>query len=138
MGEPDRLADANESASLTNFDLAAAWLRHAEADRGAFFNRFVAIVSQALPHHTQIEKVRHGLFRKTEEVVGIAVAFENETYLMRLNNGHHLTTQIEKKVRGVVLSTRETDAREWMTGLMTHVRERTDQARSISELLGTL
>ncbi|RDV00227.1 hypothetical protein [Trinickia dinghuensis] len=138
MGKLDGLSGTGDSDTAMNFDLAAAWLRHAEADRGAFLTRFIAIVSEALPNHTQVQKVRRGLLRKTEEVVGVAVAFENETYLMRMRDGHHLTTEIEKKVRGVVLSTREVDAHAWMTGLMTHVRERTEQARAMSEMLAAL
>lgn len=138
MGELDKLSGGDSSSPLMNFDLAAAWLRHAEADRGAFLGRFAAVVAQALPNHAQIQRVRRGLFRKTEEIVGISVAFDNETYVMRMKDGHHLITEIEKKVKGVVLSTREIDAHAWMTGLMTHVRERTEQARSIAELLATL
>lgn len=138
MGKLDSLSGVGDSSTPMNFDLAAAWLRHAEADRAAFLSRFVAIVSQALPNHTQVQKVRRGLIRKTEEIVGISVAFDNETYSMRLKDGRHLTTEIEKKVRGVVLSTREVDAHAWMTGLMTHVRERTEQARAISEMLAAL
>ncbi|WP_206957226.1 hypothetical protein [Trinickia acidisoli] len=138
MGKLDSLSGTGENDTPINFDLAAAWLRHAEADRAAFLNRFVAIVSQALPNHTQVQRVRRGLIRKTEEIVGISVAFENETYLMRMKDGHHLATEVEKKVKGVVLSTREVDAHTWMTGLMTHVRERTQQARAISELLAAL
>ncbi|MGN6649581.1 hypothetical protein [Trinickia sp.] len=138
MGKLDSLSGVGDSSTPMNFDLAAAWLRHAEAGRAAFLSRFVAIVSQALPNHTQVQKVRRGLIRKTEEIVGISVAFDNETYSMRLKDGRHLTTEIEKKVRGVVLSTREVDAHAWMTGLMTHVRERTEQARAISEMLAAL
>lgn len=138
MTEIERLPGVSDAASLTNFDLSAAWLRHAEADRAAFFDRFVAIVSQALPNHTQLETVRSGLFRKKEQVIGISVMFDSDTYVMRMNDGHRLTTQIEKKVRGVVLSTRELDAHAWMTGLMAHIRERTDRARSIAELLSAL
>ena len=138
MGKLDGLSGTGDGDMAMNFDLAAAWLRHAEADRGAFLTRFIAIVSEALPNHTRVQKVRRGLLRKTEEVVGVAVAFENETYLMRMRDGHHLTTEIEKKVRGVVLSTREVDAHAWMTGLMTHVRERTEQARAMSEMLAAL
>jgi hypothetical protein len=138
MGKLDSLSGTGDNGTPMNFDLAAAWLRHAEADRAAFLSRFVAIVSQALPNHTQVQKVRHGLIRKTEEIVGISVAFDNETYSMRLKDGRHLTTEIEKKVKGVVLSTREVDAHAWMTGLMTHVHERTEQARAISEMLAAL
>jgi hypothetical protein len=138
VSEHDRQSGAGDITPLANFDLSAAWLRHAEADRATFFDRFVAIVSQALPNQAQIETVRSGFFRKTEQVVGISVVFDNETYVMRMNERHHLTTQIEKKVKGVVLSTREIDAHAWMTGLMAQVRERTDQARSIAELLSAL
>jgi hypothetical protein len=142
MAELEKLSGvgvgADDKAPLMNFDLAAAWLRHAESDRGAFLARFAAIVAQALPNHAQIQRVRRGLFHKTEEIVGISVAFDSETYVMRLKDGHHLTTEVEKKVKGVVLSTREIDAHAWMTGMMTHVRERTEQARSIAELLAAL
>jgi hypothetical protein len=144
VSELDSLSSARNGAGAADgnapmtFDLAAAWLRHAEADRGAFLTRFVAIVSQALPNHTQVQKIRRGLIRKTEEIVGIAVAFDNETYRMQLKDGHHLTTEIEKKVRGVVLSTREIDAHTWMAGLMAHVHERTQQARAIAEMLAAL
>jgi hypothetical protein len=138
MAELDKPSGAGDQTPLMNFDLASAWLRHAEADRGAFLARFATIVAQALPNHAQVQRVRRGLFHKTEEIVGIAVAFDNETFVMRLKDKHHLITEVEKKVRGVVLSTREIDAHSWMTGLMTHVRERTEQARSIAELLATL
>lgn len=138
MSELERVPGADESASLANFDLAAAWLRHAEADRAAFFDRFVAIVSQALPNHARIDTVRSGFFRKKEQVVGISVVFDNETFVMRMIDGHRLTTQLEKKVKGVVLSTRDIDAHAWMSGLMTHVRERTDQSRAIANLLSSL
>ncbi|MGG1949167.1 hypothetical protein AB1286_30885 [Trinickia sp. NRRL B-1857] len=138
MGKLDSLSGTGNHDLPMNFDLAAAWLRHAEADRGAFLSRFVAIVSQALPNQTEVQKVRRGLIRKTEEIVGIAVAFENETYLMRLKDGHRLTTEIEKKVKGVVLSTRQVDAHTWMSGLMAHVRERAEQARAMSEMLAAL
>ena len=129
---------AAANPSPMNFDLAAAWLRHAEADRAAFLARFALIVAEALPNHAQIRRERRGLFRKTEEVVGLSISFDNETYVMRLKDGHHLTTEVEKKVKGIILSTREIDARSWMTGLMTHVHERTEQARAMTELLAAL
>ncbi|GAB2924756.1 hypothetical protein GCM10027093_75340 [Paraburkholderia jirisanensis] len=146
MGDLERLsgvsgsanASASDATSLENFDLAAAWLRRAEADRAEFFDRFVAIVSHALPDHTRIDKSRSGFFRKKEQVIGISVVFDNETYVMRMNDGHRLTTQVEKKVRGVVLSTRDVDAHAWMSGLMTHVRDTTNQGRAIAELLSSL
>jgi hypothetical protein len=142
MGDLERLSGASAGASdaspLANFDLAAAWLRRAEAERAEFFDRFVAIVSHALPDHTRIDKVRSGFFRKKEQVVGISVVFDNETYVMRMNDGHRLTTQVEKKVRGVVLSTRDVDAHAWMNGLMTHVHDTTHQGRAIAELLSSL
>jgi len=78
------------------------------------------------------------LFRKTEEIVGVSVAFDNETYTMRLRDGQHLATEIEKKVKGVVLSTREIDPHTWMAGLMTQVHERTEKARAMAELLAAL
>ncbi|WP_250452936.1 hypothetical protein [Caballeronia sp. ATUFL_M2_KS44] len=126
------------AAAPLSFDLAAAWLRHAEGDRAAFLSRFALITAEALPSHAQIQRVRRGLFRKTEEIVGVCVAFENETYAMRLKDGQHLATEVEKKVKGVVLSTREIDPRTWMAGLMTHVHERTEKARAMAELLAGL
>ncbi|WP_133645460.1 hypothetical protein [Paraburkholderia flava] len=144
MAELDRIVpvegmtDGVTDKPLANFDLAAAWLRHAESDRAAFLARFAAIVAQALPNHAQIQRVRRGLIRKTEEVVGVSLAFDSETYVMRMRDGHHLVTEVEKKVKGVVLSTREIDAHAWMTGLMAHVHERTEKARSVAELLSSL
>jgi hypothetical protein len=126
------------TAAPLSFDLAAAWLRHAEGDRAAFLSRFALIVAEALPNHAEVHRVRRGLFRKTEEIVGVSVAFDNETYAMRLKDGQHLATEVEKKVKGVVLSTREVDPHAWMTGLMTRVRERTEKARAMAELLAGL
>ncbi|MGS0897611.1 hypothetical protein ACVBGC_34715 [Burkholderia stagnalis] len=137
MADLDR-PGASDSAPLLNFDLTAALLRHAESDRAAFLSRFVAIIAEALPTHAQIHKVRRGLIRKTEEIVGVSIAFDGETYVMRVRDGLHLTTEIEKKVKGVVLSTREVNAHTWMSGLMTHIRERTEQAHSLAELLAAL
>lgn len=124
-------------APLT-FDLAAAWLRHAEGDRAAFLSRFALIVAEALPNHAQVLRVRRGLFRKTEEVVGVCVAFDNETYAMRLQDGRHLATEVEKRVKGIVLSTRAVDPHTWMAGLMTRIQERTEKARAMAELLAGL
>lgn len=126
------------AAAPLSFDLAAAWLRRAEGDRAAFLSRFALIVAEALPNHAQVLRVRHGVFRKTEEIAGVRVAFDNETYSMRLKDGKHLATEVEKKVKGVVLSTREVDPHTWMVGLMTRVHERTEKARAMAELLAGL
>lgn len=123
---------------LASFDMDAAWLRRAEDDAGGFVARFARIVGEALPRHAEVHTVRRGLFRKTEEVVGVSVSFDNETYLMRLNERGHLVTALEKKMTGVVLSTRELPAAAWMSGLMAQVHQRTEQARGIAELLKSL
>ncbi|QVN23431.1 hypothetical protein [Burkholderia pyrrocinia] len=140
MSEPTHDPDGGlaGAAAPLSFDLAAAWLRHAEGDRAAFLSRFALIAAEALPNHAQIQRVRRGLFRKTDEIVGVCVAFDNETYAMRLKDGRHLATEVEKKVKGVVLSTREVDPHTWMVGLMTHVHERTQKARAMAELLAGL
>lgn len=132
------MAEQDGGQPLMNFDLAAAWLRHAESDRSVFLSRFAAIVAQALPNHAQIHRVRRGLFRKTEDIVGISIAFDSETYVMQLRDGRHLSTAVEKKVKGVVLSTRDVDAHAWMTALMTQVRERTEKERAMVALLESL
>ncbi|GAB7537511.1 hypothetical protein [Burkholderia sp. 3C] len=138
MSDAERVMSAGDTAPLANFDLDTAWLRHAQADRASFFERFVAIVSQALPHHAQVHTVRRGLLRKTEHVVGISITFDTETFVMRMNDGHHLSTEVEKKVRGVVLSTRSLAPGAWMQAVMAQVHASTDHARTISELLAGL
>jgi len=91
-----------------------------------------------LPHHATLDIVRRGLFRKTEEVVGLAVAFEDETYRMRLSGNQQIVTEVEKRVRGITLSTKQVQAHTWISGLLTKVHERTEKARGIADLLRSL
>lgn len=120
---------------MGHFDLDTAWLRRAEADAAGFVGRFARIVSEALPRHAELVTVKRGLFRKTEDVVGVRVGLDNEVYLMQVDGRGGLATCVQHKVNGVVLSTREVPAAAWMQGLMGQVHTRTEQARGIVDLL---
>jgi hypothetical protein len=123
---------------LSSFDLDAAWLRRAEADSAGFLSRFSRIVGEALPQHATLDIARRGIFRKTEEVVGLMVTFEDEIYRMRLSGSRQIVTEIEKRVRGITLSTRQVQTHTWISGLLANVHERTEKARGIAALLRSL
>jgi hypothetical protein len=97
-----------------HFDPGAAWFRQAEQNSAGFLSRFAYLLKEALPQHTTIDIGSFGLFKKTTEVVGVRIAFENDCYAMQTSQHGTLTTLVEKKVRGVVLST-HTPSR-WMRG----------------------
>lgn len=130
LGSPD--------LPMSTFDLDTAWLRRAETDAAGFVGRFARIVSDALPRHAELLTVKRGLFRKTEEVIGVRVGLDNEVYLMQVDGRGLLATSVQHKVNGVVLSTREVPAATWMHGLMDQVQQRTAQARGIVDLLKSL
>lgn len=125
-------------SGLAVFDMDAAWLRRAEADGAAFLSRFARIVVEALPQHASLETMRRGVFRRTEEIVGVIIAFDDDTYRMRLSNRQQIVTEIEKRVRGVVLSTKSTPASAWLSGLLLKIHERTRDTKDLADLLRTL
>jgi hypothetical protein len=118
-----------------NFDLDAAWFRQAEQNSAGFLSRFAYLLKEALPQHTTIAIQSRGLFKKTTEVVGVKVAFENDCYSMQTSQHGTLSTLVEKKVRGVVLSTRPVAVDAWMKGLFDSLHQHTQQASAVVNLL---
>jgi hypothetical protein len=126
---------AGLGASSDDFDMQAAWLRRAEADKEGFLSRFALLLEQALPGRAVVERKTRGIIRRESRVVGVRVQMEAQTFLMGLGDGPGIATSIEKVVRGVKISSRAVRADEWMKSLMEAIREQTSDAQAVSELL---
>jgi hypothetical protein len=124
--------------SSTDVDMQSAWLRKAEANSASFLTKFAYLLKEAIPSHTTLKVISKGFFKKTEEVVGVMIAFDEEIFSMELNKHNTISTSILREVKGIVLSTKSVSSTEWMSSFFEAMKKNTQQATQVVDLLKSL
>ena len=122
------------SVELDPFDLDAAGLRRAMTDLRAFTEALAARLQGALPDRVGVERRRDGLLATTRHVHQITVRGEGAEYRLLSDKGR-LTATKAKTVRGVVISTTELPAPQWLAEVRAEVSARAGAMGEASDVL---
>jgi hypothetical protein len=121
--------DSNDGANI-DFDMQTAWLRRFQADAESNLRAFALRLHEAMPERVTIRE-KKGLFARAGQVVGLAVAMDENTYVLEIANGR-LSASIVKIVRGIAISTKSIDPADWFVRLAEETKQATDHAKSLS------
>jgi ATP phosphoribosyltransferase regulatory subunit HisZ len=103
------------------FDLVAAQVRADAADTGTFFRVLASKLSDALGDRVKLER-SGGLFKRDRAVTGIELdltaAGAGTVLSARRESGGMVACTVARRVRGIVLSTKQVSMREWVEELV--------------------
>ncbi|MGD0254233.1 MAG: hypothetical protein ABSB99_01525 [Acidimicrobiales bacterium] len=103
------------------FELVAAQVRANAADTGTFFRVLASKLADALGDRVKLER-SGGLFKRDRSVNGIELdltdAGAGTVLSARRENGGAVACTVARRVRGIVLSTKQVSMREWVEELV--------------------
>jgi ATP phosphoribosyltransferase regulatory subunit HisZ len=111
------------------FDLVAAEVRANAADTGTFFRVLASKLAEALGDRVKLER-SGGLFKRERPVTAIELdltdAGAGTILCARRQSGGVVACTVARRVRGIVLSTKQVSMREWVEELVSAL---SDEAR---------
>jgi hypothetical protein len=116
-----------------DFDMQAAWLRRFTADAESSLGAFALRLKEAMPERVTVHSTR-GLFSRSEKITGVTVELGESNYKLEIAGGR-LKTTVAMVVRGIVLSTKNLDPKDWFARLQAETKKVSDHAQTLSQSL---
>jgi hypothetical protein len=116
-----------------DFDMQAAWLRRFSADAESNLRAFALRLKEAMPERVTVHSTR-GLFSRSEKVTGVTVELGENNYKLEIAGGR-LKATVAMVVRGIALSTKNLDPKDWFAHLQAETKKMSDHAQALSQSL---
>jgi ATP phosphoribosyltransferase regulatory subunit HisZ len=117
----EEMGEEIEPQREEGFELVAAQVRANAADTGTFFRVLASKLADALGDRVKLER-SGGLFKRDRPVNGIELdltdAGAGTVLSARRENGGAVACTVARRVRGIVLSTKQVSMREWVEELV--------------------
>ena len=116
-----------------DFDMQAAWLRRFSADAESNLRAFALRLKEAMPERVTIHSSK-ALFSRRETVTGVTVDLGENSYKLEIAGGR-LKATVAMVVRGIVLSTKSLDPKDWFARLLAETQKMSEHAETLSQSL---
>jgi hypothetical protein len=135
------MGDELESQDEQGFDLVAAQVRADSTDVDTFFKVLATKLSDALGERVTLERGGGGLLKRDRPVTGIELDLAGGgtgAVLCARRERGGLTCTVSRRVRGVVLSTKELPMSQWIEELVSALGEETKRSEQTWRALHSL